>query len=287
MPVLAINLYAGYKVIDQRIHRESTVHTVSAQEHMSSNANVLDNNVAVSSQNENSEKREEKLPQNDANTSSDNKENIDKLCEKIKNSNISDEDLRRELNNILVYRVLCTDMSDEEWNELFGNLQRTLPETCNAVEYYYPLATYLHQQECLMEHSTDSDGVLTCNTIMDEVLKIQKEWEYMSYISEMVYSSLDNDVITSFDRLCNSCNDIIKAMDEMKVLYEYMQVPRCLSEEELMANFSTLQGTVTEYENIFEVYRKLAIFMHLLDCDYEHYVDECDVHICKGLEKRM
>lgn len=208
------------------------------------------------------------------------------LYEKARRSEISEEELRRELENILVYGLLYTDMDEEEWNACFGKLQGTIAFDENVCEYYYPLARYVHEKECNMEHHPDMEGMdnITCDYLSEKARDVQKQRSFIDYVMCMVYNSESEELIKPFEALCEACDDDYEAMiEELRVMYEMQQVPRCLTEEEI-SYFKIMGKTVSE-DNIFSVYGKLAIFVHLLDCDFEHYVDECDVHKCKGLEK--
>ena len=74
------------------------------------------------------------------------------LYAKLKANFISDDIIRNELRNIIVCGSNATCVSEETWIALFGNLDRTISMYDNVVDYYYPLAKYVHLQECDLEH---------------------------------------------------------------------------------------------------------------------------------------
>lgn len=177
-------------------------------------------------------------------------------------------------------------MSDEEWKSLFGNLQDTINEYENVVFYYYPLALYLHRKECSLEHrpSEYDDNLIVCDDISTRFATLQEEMSYGNYVKEMLEASNEQKLLEQFNKLCSLGNSD-DVLNELSLLYMYSQVPRCIPDEEYFGLFKILSGSVTEYENIFEVYQDLARFIHLLSCDFEHEVDEYGVHICQGLKK--
>lgn len=211
---------------------------------------------------------------------------ISALYEKTRIFGISRENLLRELDNVLTYSLLYTDMGEEEWEECFGNLQSTLPYDINPLEYYYPLALYIHELNCSLEHKPDDlvGEAITCDVLNGKADKLRDERSFNRYVLDMLESSGETELLEQYTRICAS-NNPEEILAELDMLYLYSQVPRCIPDDEYLATFSALDSTVSEYENIFELYKRLSIFIHLLNCDFEHYVDECDVHVCKQLMK--
>ena len=76
------------------------------------------------------------------------------LYNKLRICNIPDDVIRNELDNIIIYGSNATCMSEEQWNRLFGNLGNTISIYDNVVDYYYPLAKYVHLYNCDLEHSS-------------------------------------------------------------------------------------------------------------------------------------
>lgn len=318
VPVLLINTYAGCKFLSKKNNQKEeskTTHIIQLEERGSYNSLLEESNVREystgneeTSSNENVETTSidnsneltvleklhqlyttsgQPLEQILSATDKSSEIYISALYEKTRINDISEEDLRKELDNILLFSLLYTDMSDEEWQLYFGHLQSTISYEENALEYYYPLAAYLHTLECDLIHEPDDidESRIKCNDLVTRSSELISTRSYASYVIEMLSASNETELLNQFNNLCNVSENPDAVLNELYMLYLYSQTPMCLSDEEYYGTFKILSSTVSEYENIFEVYKKLSIFIHLLDCDFEHTVDECDVHVCKGLIK--
>lgn len=207
------------------------------------------------------------------------------LYASLKEYGLSDEVIRTELDNILTYSLTFTDLDDETWTRLFGNLVRTIGEEENVMDYYYPLAFYVHKGECELVHTKHEfdENRMTCATLEKMASEAICEVPYAEYVVEMIQSSGDAKINEQYMRIVNSGVNFDLALDELSSIYVLSQVPMCVDEDVWNQLFKNLLTTVDEYENVFSVYGDLASFVHALNCDYVHYIDEYGVNVCEGL----
>lgn len=211
------------------------------------------------------------------------------LYRKLKNAGLSDEIIKEELNNILGFSLTFTDMSEEMWNQLFGNMLGTIGKYDNVMDYYYPLAICVHTNECDLVHTGHEfdESRLTCATLEEMNANAFSEVSYSDYVIDMIMASNDKKIISQYNRIVNAGVNFDSALVELNDMYVYSQVPMCLDEDVWNETFKNLLTTVGEYDNVFEVYGDLAYYIHLLSCDLEHYTDECGVNVCEGLKLEL
>jgi len=95
-----------------------------------------------------------------------------------------------------------------------------------------------------------------------------------------------NPLKIALNRILNSNQDTETCLQELEYIYELGMIPRCASDEE-WALISHLDATTEEMENPFEVYYELAVYVHQLTCDEEHYVNEFGQMECKTLREEL
>lgn len=206
------------------------------------------------------------------------------LYAKLKNSSIPDDVIRHELSNIIIYGSNATCVDEETWYKLFGNLLGTISMYDNVVDYYYPLAKYVHLYSCDLEHSLlffDEYRVI-CNDIQDKYNCLNPQVDLRSYFIEMVSATNDIRLIEQFNRLLNSGIDLDILLGELENVYVLSMIPTGMSEEEWVYYFGNLVKTVDEYENVCIYYYDLAYYIHGLWCDFDHQLNEFNRYECES-----
>ena len=210
---------------------------------------------------------------------------VSALLAKLRDAGISEDIIKEELNNILVYGTTATCMSEEEWNRLFGNLSKTISIYDNVLDYYYPLAKYLHLSSCELEHSPlfFDEYRITCDKIQEIYNIYNPEVDIEDYFREMVSLSSDIRMINQLNELINSEIDFEVLLCELENVYTYSMIPRCIPEEEWNKAFGNLLKFIDCHENVCMYYYDLAFYIHELWCDFEHNLNqfgryECDVN---------
>lgn len=210
---------------------------------------------------------------------------VSALLAKLRNAHISEEIIREELNNIIVYGSNATCMSDDEWNRLFGNLGSTISIYDNVVDYYYPLAKYFHLSNCSLEHSPlyFDEYRITCLDIQELYDAYNPQIDIKDYFRDMVSMSQDIRLIKQLESLINSGIDFDTILCELENVYMYARIPMCVPEEEWEMAFGNLLKTIDYQENVCLYYYDLAFYIHELWCDFEHTLNEfgkyeCDIH---------
>ena len=305
VPFLAINIYVGSRIIKgsnvtkvDNDKKSSTVEMIDKQDFrslpLSGEGKSVEQEVVKTTEEKNVFEKLQQIYLNsnrDINEILENEERTSEiyasaLYSKLKNAGLSDEIIRKEIDNILTFSLTFTDTTEEEWISLFGNLLSTISEYDNVMDYYYPLAIYIHKNECNLEHSEceyDSTRV-TCVTLEEMAQKAFSEIPYADYVIEMILASNDEKVISQYNRIINAGVNFDDALVELNSIYELSQVPMCIDEDAWNELFKNLLTTVGEYDNVFEVYGDLAYYVHLLGCDFDHYTDEYGVNVCEGMK---
>lgn len=304
VPLIAINIYAGSKMLKsngatkvESGKSSSTVEMIDKNDYRTVTSSYEEVEQTTVETVEEEKNVFEKLQQiylssniniNEILGSEDKKSEIyaSALYAKLKSAGLSDEIIREEIDNILTFSLTFTDMSDEEWKMLFGNLNSTISGYDNVMDYYYPLAIYIHKNECDLEHSEceyDSTRV-TCATLEEMAKNAFGEVPYIDYVVDMIKASEDEKIISQYNRIINSGVNFEEALVELNNIYSLSQVPMCIDEDVWNELFKNLLTTVGEYDNVFEVYGDLAYYIHLLSCDFTHYTDEYGVNVCEGMK---
>lgn len=205
------------------------------------------------------------------------------LYMKLKSYNIPDDIIKAELENIMLLGYSYTDIDEKQWKTMFNQLLNTISNRDNVLDYYYPLAKYIHYNECSLEHKSEyNDGRITCDSLQEKFNKNFCNVSYLEYVTDMVNASDDLELINSLNRIINSESDKEACLYELENIYQISLVPMCVSEDVWNSYFKNLLKTVSCYENVCEVYYKLACFVHMLNCDYEHSISEFDTIQCES-----
>ena len=207
---------------------------------------------------------------------------ISALYTKLKRSSMPEDVIRNELSNIIIYGSNATCMTDEEWKYLFGNLSSTISIYDNVVDYYYPLAKYVHLYSCDLEHSPlffDEDRV-TCNDIQTKYNNLNLQIDIRSYFTDMVNVTNDNRLIEQFNTLLNSGIELDVLLNEIENVYVLSMIPMGMDYEDWISYFGNLIQTIDEDENVCMYYYDLAYYFHTLWCDLEHNLNVFDRYEC-------
>lgn len=125
------------------------------------------------------------------------------------------------------------------------------------------------------------------NIIEEEERTVQESvGTFADYVIEEVSKSNDEALKASLKRILDSGVDTESCILELENIYRLAIIPRCATEEE-WDSVINLRSTIGERENPFDVYYQLAIFVHTLTCEEEHYVNEFGQTECKKLRKEM
>lgn len=207
---------------------------------------------------------------------------VSALYTKLKLCNIPSDIIKCELNNIIIYGSNATCMSDKDWHRLFGNLGNTISIYDNVVDYYYPLAKYIHLKECELEHSPlfFDEFRITCNKIEELYNVYNPQIDIRDYFTEMVNLSNDIKLINQFNNLLNSGIDLDVLLCELENVYALSMVPTGLTDEEWLMCFGNLVKTVSLSENVCIYYYDLAFYIHQLWCDFEHELNQFGMYTC-------
>lgn len=198
--------------------------------------------------------------------------------------NISNVEVQRELNNILMSRMVSTDIDEQTWHIMFSNLMKTIPSDVNVIDYYYPLALYMHVEKCELDHSTNIDGVVTCSNLNEKFSNYNVE-SYQDYVVRRVNELNINSMKNALYRILGYGYSIQEVKHELENVYSFCTTPTCVNEEIWFMSFTKLLNTVNEYENVCEVYYDLANLLHQIECDYEHYINEFGMTECNAVKK--
>ena len=87
-------------------------------------------------------------------------------------------------------------------------------------------------------------------------------------------------------RIINSNEDTETCINELENIFRLAIIPRCATEEE-WDSVIHLRNTIGEYDNPFDVYYDLAVYVHILKCEEDHYENEFGQIECKKLRKEM
>jgi hypothetical protein len=204
------------------------------------------------------------------------------LYKKLKLCNIPDDIIRRELDNIIIYGSNATCIDEDEWIRLFGNLDNTISIYDNVVDYYYPLAKYVHLNSCNLEHSSlfFDEFRITCSSIKELYDIYNPQIDIKDYFTEMISLSDNKNLINQFNVLVNSGIDLDILLCELENVYACAMVPMGLEEDEWLNLFSNLMKTVPETENVCMYYYDLAYYVHQLWCDFDHELNVFGRYTC-------
>ena len=210
---------------------------------------------------------------------------IRKLYNYVRKYPIKIDSLLEELENILMAKQVSLSEFDYYKNTLFNHLSWIYPEEEGLVDFYYPLAKYMHEQYCSLEH-TEEDGILHCPSIDERIDRLNETTLLNGVLVEEVEASDDEELKSELNRILRS-NRYDECLTELEDLYLLSMVPQCLEEEDIAEIFPALLETVGERENIFEVYYDLAVYRHMMKCDEEHTLNEFGRYECETGKKKV
>lgn len=207
---------------------------------------------------------------------------VSALYRKLKLCNITDDVIRKELENIIIYGSNATCMDEDSWNLLFGNLDSTISIYDNVVDYYYPLAKYVHLYSCELEHSPlfFDEFRVTCSSIKELYDIYNPQIDIREYFTDMISLSNNNELISKFYILMNSGIDIETILCELENVYALSMIPTGLSENDWLMLFGNLMKTIPEDENACIYYYDLAYYIHQLWCDFDHELNVFGRYTC-------
>lgn len=206
------------------------------------------------------------------------------LYAKLKSFDLSDEVIRTEIENILKMSLTFTDIDEETWMRLFEKLETTINEYDNVIDYYYPLAIYVHTSECELTHNSCEldDSRITCATLEQMASSAFSDISYAEYVKDRIEASENQELIKEYQRINDAGIKLEDVLKELENIYELAQIPMCIDEDTWNELFKNLLTTVNEYDNVFQVYASLAKFVHELNCDYTHSINEYGANVCDG-----
>ncbi len=204
------------------------------------------------------------------------------LYAKLKSNSLDDSVIVSELENVICFGTQAMCVSEEVWYSSFGNLLGTITEFDNVVDYYYPLAKYLHLNSCNLEHNTlfFDEYRVTCSNLENMLNSKMPQIDYKSFIVEMVEASNDEKLIFQLNKIINSDVNFDDALNELENVYQCAQIPTDLSEELWLMLFGNLMKTINSDENVCDFYYDLACYVHLVLCELQHDVNEFGKYEC-------
>ena len=294
VPVIAINTYVGYTMVLKSNNDDVEYEDVPGIEEVVTES--LGEEFQVSENVGNQELSNNEFTQlvNEFNSSNMSVEEIlstvnkgdslyaSALYTKLKNYFLTDDVILQELENVVCFGTQATCVSEDMWNNLFGNLLGTISEYDNVIDYYYPLALYIHLHSCELEHDKVffDETRVTCTNLENLLNEKVPSFDYKSYIIEMVETS-DSDILkVQLNTILNSGVDFDDAINELEYVYQFSMVPTDLSEELWNMLFGTLMKTIDENSNVCSEYYDLAYYVHSLWCDFEHNMNEYERYEC-------
>lgn len=194
-------------------------------------------------------------------------------------------DVHRELQNVLLVKLTGTKVMSEERIVLFNTLGKTVPLDVDVVDYYYPLARYVHLKSCSQIHS-EVDGNVTCDTLVD-MSNSFKVGTFSQYITNKVYESGSITLRDAIERINASDYSLEECLVELDAIYNVCTVPTDMSDELWNQLFGRLLTVTGEYENVCFVFYDLAVLVHKSVCYFPHYVNEFGATECDQMTYKL
>lgn len=270
VPLTAINVFVGCTVVDSKTVVQDD--TISLEE-------VVENVVCPSEEfvdlvkiyNESELEYDEILLMEDRNSEL----YASALYAKLKACSIMDEVILDELENIVCFGTQATCVSDEVWVASFGNLLQTISEYDNVIDYYYPLASYVHKRYCDLQHESlffDENRII-CSKIEELLQSKMPSFDYQSYIVDMVNASGNNKFIQQIKNILNSDVDFYDVLNDLENVYQLGGVSRDFSEDIYYSLFGSLMSISSDKDVCVEYY-DLSCYIHSLLCDLSQNISE-------------
>lgn len=134
-----------------------------------------------------------------------------------------------------------------------------------------------------MEHDYSYNGVAVCDDLLNELYSdFNDSILFSNYLINDVKSSGIEELVMPISRILNTEGiDVVKCIKELENVYRLGIIPRFCSDEEWQENFGELIKTLGEYDSLYDVYYKLAVYQHELQCLEEHYENDFGSVECK------
>lgn len=191
-------------------------------------------------------------------------------------------DVHRELQNVLLVKLTGTKVMAEERIVLFNTLGKTVPIDVDVVDYYYPLATYVHLKSC--PELIHNDG--NCEAL-NKAADCFRVMSFGEFITNKVYESGSITLRDAIERINVSGYTLEEVLVELDAIYNVCSVPTDMSEELWNQLFGRLLTVTGEYENVCYVFYDLAVLVHKSVCDYPHYVNIFGSTECDGMTFKL
>ena len=252
-------MYIGIEILKELREDKKVVFEVSAPSVLES-----ENEIELSQQLEESNV----VPLLNENKEEDKYKELCDLYDQLLISGCDMNAVHRELQNVLLVKMTGTKVMAEERIVLFNVLGKTVPMDVDVVDYYYPLATYVHLKSC--PELIHNDG--KCESL----IKASESFRVMSFsefITNKVYESGSITLRDAIERINASGYTLEECLVELDAIYNVCSVPTDMSEELWNELFGRLLTVTGEYENVCYVFYDLAVLVHKSVCDYPHYVN--------------
>ena len=176
------------------------------------------------------------------------------------NLDINDEEIQKELLNVILSSTYPMGFSDEAYEKSFSILASTLTEEQNVFYCYYPLAIGGHLATCPKEHTKNEFDKLECSSIIEyiELLKTPEQ------VMEEHFGN-DEAFLRIKEAMINNNLELEVYLKELENLALLSINPTDIYSDELWNKlFGNLLATLNEDENLYDVYIHLAINYHNL-----------------------
>lgn len=196
----------------------------------------------------------------------------------------------KTINNELYIAALYMKLKDLGYytkDTIISELERiyldiTLPNQEGTVffNYYYPLASFVHQHSCDANHKLEEYDVLSC----DKINEVSETKALKDKIEYCLTTAPFKEFISVYNRFKYKPN-FNDYLYELETLYAFGSIPTDYHDEEIWNYyFLNLNSTLIGRENLYDVYYKFAIFVHKLNCEYEHKRNEYGATTCNEVK---
>lgn len=203
---------------------------------------------------------------------------------KLKDSSINDDVILNELENIICFGTQATCVSEEMWVASFGNLLKTISEYDNVIDYYYPLASYVHRRYCDLQHESlfFDESRISCSKIEELLDKKIPKFDYETYIVDMVDASGNVKIIKQMNMILNSGIDFDTILNELENVYQFANVSIDYTDDVYYSLFGNLKMISSSEVDVCAEYYELACYVHSLLCDLSYgseAINDYDEHL--------
>ena len=214
---------------------------------------------------------------------------IQKVCELydllfINGCNL--EDVNRELGNVLLVKLSGIKINAEERIVLFNTLGKTIPLDVDVVEFFYPLARYVHLKNCHEIVHGDEDGNVLCEDLKNKTQAFTMI-NFEEYIAKKVSESGSISLNDAYGRIKAYGYSLDEVLVELDAIYNVCSIPTDFGEDTWNLLFGRLLKTTTEFENVCYVYYDLAVLVHEAVCRDKHYVNMFGATECNSMTFKL